>query len=130
MLSANQTEDMTDIELLNLAAKAAGIEEEYGAISGVGILWNPLCNDGHALQLAVKLGIDIEHSKAGHCVIAQNQDGDWVKENFGENGIDPFTATRRAIVRVAAKLVSKSDGNDRCSSINHPSNDKGTQHGN
>jgi hypothetical protein len=65
---------MTDRELLELAAKAAGLkihvarqverDEEGHANSGLWIVngstcWNPLTNDGDALRLAVKLGLKV-----------------------------------------------------------------------
>ena len=60
----------TDKELLELAAKAAGISfvgydvlyEDFSAYckeTDVNYLWNPLDRDGDALRLAVKLGFDI-----------------------------------------------------------------------
>lgn len=45
---------MENRELLILAAKAAG----YGNEEGSGY-WNPLMDDGDALRLAVKLGIQV-----------------------------------------------------------------------
>lgn len=60
---------MTDQELLEMAAKAAGIQIEWVRNSGcyyrceedVGREeWNPLADDGDAFRLMVKLGISIE----------------------------------------------------------------------
>ena len=58
---------MTDKELLELAAKAAGIEynPNYGKGFWVGEFysgkeWNPLTDDGDALRLAVKLKMRID----------------------------------------------------------------------
>lgn len=51
---------MTDRELLELAAKAAGIKHNpslSAACRGERIWWNPLADDGDALRLAVKLHI-------------------------------------------------------------------------
>ena len=91
----------TDRELLELAARAAGIEivewscieESCDAIARLEDMrlhkWNPLTDDGDALRLAVKLGIDI--SEAQVCY--------WDKV-----GNDPYAATRRAIVRAAAAI--------------------------
>jgi len=92
---------MTDKELLELAAKAAGYKEySYGELSGgdsclylhdtdfTGI-WNPLTDDGDALRLAVKLGFGITK----HWPVTRSTDG-----------TDPYAATRRAIVRAAAEI--------------------------
>jgi len=63
---------MTDRELLEMAAKAAGAEFEvsdedgvylHQPIGGVAGFWNPLTDDGDAFRLAVKLGIHLMHSK-------------------------------------------------------------------
>jgi hypothetical protein len=103
---------MTDKELLELAAKAAGIEiiqwsgrdvgQESAAIMPHGIEWNPLTDDGDALRLAVKLGLDIVH----YSVTSKGLD----RVNAGPNGSpipygdDPYAATRRAITRAAAEI--------------------------
>lgn len=61
---------MTDRELLELAAKAAGIDGIYDTdfdmlmlldSAVVPTMWNPLKSDGDALRLAVQLSINIEH---------------------------------------------------------------------
>ena len=93
---------MTDQELLELAAKAAGIKTtrclqyEDGAFDWPGKAgrWNPLTDDGDALRLAVKLGITIMFD---HSSVWCEQYG--VLEHY--NG-DPCAATRHAIVRAAA----------------------------
>jgi len=97
-------------ELLELAAKAAGIEplgkafEMNGDFAGFCMparkVWNPLTDDGDALRLAVKLRLELGFPKE-YCV--------W---SFGTNGVvctedpsnDPYAATRRAIVRAAAEI--------------------------
>lgn len=116
---------MTDRELLELAAKAAGLRGEYCEFTkhpegfvkaGIGDprrfgwgdpLWNPLIDDGDALRLAVKFGIDpdgcgLEIAISSGRVIAgiDCQDG----PNVVEWGGDPYAATRRAIVRAAAEI--------------------------
>ena len=104
---------MTDRELLENAAKAAGIEGEWeynppfdgrdrSGIYVVGhtFLWNPLTDDGDALRLAVKLRM---------CVLLSSEKDDAAvtadtgcsKVKFGN---DPLAATRRAIVRAAAEI--------------------------
>ena len=87
---------MNDKKMLELAAKAAGyscrirttkigIEKFY--INGH--VWNSLDDDGDALRLAVKLDIDV----------AKVQIKFWDKHS-----INPYAATRRAIVRAAAEI--------------------------
>ena len=107
---------MTDRELLEAAAKAAGIltPSWYGNASYIdGMLskWNPLEDDGDALRLAVKLGIsfgvgaeskrmrvvwfigDDLHSMDmpanHHIALPPQRESEWV---------------RRAIVRAAAEI--------------------------
>lgn len=97
---------MQDRELLELAAKAAGIgggwgdkiEYHNGAVDlrDVWILggddfvpWNPLTDDGDALRLAVAI----------NRMMITYSDEDW--EYCGHDG---YAATRRAIVRAAAEV--------------------------
>ena len=102
---------MTDKELLELAAKAAGINGKYlidgygtGYFLGThenypsGIRWNPLTDDGDALRLAVKLGLPI--------IILSNrmEPHTRVCEKEEEHRNDPYAATRRCIVRAAAEI--------------------------
>ncbi len=102
---------MNDRELLELAAKAAGIltPSWYGNASYIeGMLsrWNPLEDDGDALRLAVKLGIDIEThgcNSAHPFACAFDCERNIAEEEQPDNG-DPYAATRRAIVRVAAEI--------------------------
>ena len=108
---------MTDRELLEAAAKAAGIKytkphELYSGSLGLALEdhvgrqvgnWSPLQDDADALRLAVKLGIELhdpyQYGKA--CA--------WLREpmlEFWENlAGDPYAATRRAIVRAAAAMA-------------------------
>ena len=103
---------MTDRELLEAAAKAAGIEkilwhdkQPGGWLDGCGApstWWDPLDDDGDALRLAVKLRLDINfncdqvHALGSGC---------FAHEEF--LSADEFpAATRRAIVRAAAKVNS------------------------
>lgn len=85
---------MTDRELLEFAAKAAGMEVEpspNGWEETYPMGWNPLQDDGDALRLAVKLGIfSLE-------ILPEE-----ISAAFFNN--DPYAATRRAIVRVAAEI--------------------------
>lgn len=106
---------MTDRELLELAAKAAGIEldwdvppgsppwrmsgtkgtDDYGPANA----WDPLTDDGDALRLAVKLDMDINIESAfGHTR---------VNDIYEDHGSDAIAATRRAIVRASAAIGEK-----------------------
>lgn len=102
---------MTDRELLELAAKAAGIE--FGARRfdcGLSLTengrhrslprWNPLTDDGDALRLAVKLGLDVWAH--GPRTQAGNPKTGIMLEH--EHYFDPYAATRRVIVRAAAEI--------------------------
>ena len=99
---------MTDKELIELAANAAGLHVKVASNSGRGLKvhgncnwWNPLTDDGDALRLAVKMGIYV-HCRAGSMVTSAIGDGDeWVIENWSN---DPTSATRRAITRAAAQI--------------------------
>jgi len=99
---------MTDRELLELAAKAAGIEiiqwsgrdvgQESAAIMPHGIEWNPLTDDGDALRLAVGLGIRFE--KTDTFAVAWGAEKQFTEPLTN----DPYAATRRAITRAAAEI--------------------------
>ena len=98
---------MTDRELLELAAKAAGYKicsiqngklNCYGLDGKHNFHWNPLTDDGDALRLAVKL--KLEGFRIG-------SNSSWVEAHpksltFYKD--DPYAATRRAIVRAAAEI--------------------------
>jgi hypothetical protein len=102
---------MTDRELLEAAAKAAGLEgrvfwsEAHDTMFWVNLydagteyqedaVWNPLVDDGDALRLAVKLHL-WEAVRMAH-------------RSLGEpDCADMYAATRRAIVRAAAALTPK-----------------------
>jgi hypothetical protein len=83
-----------DKTLLELAAKAAGMKINFTAYDDFGIFdevreeyWNPLTDDGDALRLAVKLDLF------------------FMTDNVGlHEARDDIAATRRAIVRAAAKI--------------------------
>lgn len=105
---------MTDRELLEMAAKAAGIPVEWdgdGFVRPVPFKgftnyepWNPLADDGDALRLAVKIGISktllLEVGCGG--VDCEFQRG--TAQAFYSHDGDPYAATRRAIVRAAAEI--------------------------
>lgn len=97
---------MTDRELLERAAKAAGIPVHVWGAKGRELvadmsdpsnhkLWNPLTDDGDALRLAVQLGI-LERNDALAAAIREEQ-----------KYHDRPAAVRRAIVRIAAESATK-----------------------
>ena len=92
---------MTDRELLELAAKAAGIAHVTPMMIEWG-QWNPLTYDGDALRLAVELRMAIDIGGGG---FAQAVCGEPECAEAQEDiSLDPYAATRRAIVRAAADL--------------------------
>ena len=107
---------MTNRELLELAAKAAGMNVEWESQYGVAELfdndahreWNPLTDDGDALRLAVKLEIELSSAyDAGMNAYAGYSIDDDMKYIIEPTGADPYAATRRAIVRAAAEIGKK-----------------------
>jgi hypothetical protein len=102
---------MTDRELLELAAKAAGLtilywpQEDYAVVQDGDKQcgWSPLAFDSDALRLAVKLGLLVDVWLQQKVCIASNQGEDPVDARV-EFGADPYAATRRAIVRAAAEI--------------------------
>jgi len=90
---------MTDRELLELAAKAAGMKnvkwiggagmaeminpDKQSTTGSKGPIWNPLSDDADALRLAVKLNLSVQRYTYGNC---------------------RYAAMRRAIVRSAAEI--------------------------
>ena len=98
----------TDRELLELAAKAAGLtvltwNTKIPALLLTGpTAWNPLADDGDALRLAVKLGLGISIPLANKRtdVVCFSHSSVSAIESHG----DPYAATRRAIVRAAAAI--------------------------
>lgn len=99
----------TDKELLELAAKAAGVELEWDGPPDIWQpiyyqgktyhVWNPLTDDGDALRLAVKLLLEIDMGCGS--IAIRHSTGLKILEAFKQ---DPYASTRRAIVRVAAKI--------------------------
>lgn len=108
---------MNDRKLLELAAKAAGLDFDPTVKNKHGLLvadrngcqsetrvWNPLTDDGDALRLAVKLRMPLWFDEAA-TIANQRQCGDsgWRVET-GIDDLGGYAATRRAIVRAAAKI--------------------------
>ena len=116
---------MNDKELLELAAKAAGVVEDLrGGRDDVrlGLIietkkkfsgddyhffpsryWNPLTDDGDALRLAIKLDLSIHTFYSDGVSSACSGVPYFVDEEVLHDG-DPYAATRRAIVRAAAEI--------------------------
>jgi len=120
---AGEEQDMNDRELLEAAAKAAGIDAEWhidvdadfdekylgmflkGARSpDNNKYWNPLTDDGDALRLAVKLGLRFCAAGNGGNVSVVGHSFDALGVVVMPNNDDPYAATRRAIVRAAAEI--------------------------
>ncbi len=107
---------MTDRELLELAAKAAGYEYAkhggYIVVDGIPGNWNPLTDDGDALRLAVKLRMVIEINDGAVIAATENEIGGTNEPEYvyvdgmsiGVNKGDPYAATRRVIVLAAAEI--------------------------
>jgi hypothetical protein len=97
---------LKDQELLELAAKAAGYFLTDGSqgyrkfrCKG-GVEWNPLADDGDALRLLVKLALNIEFKLQFDLLKV----GDVVENEMNYDSREE--ATRRAIVRAAAKIFA------------------------
>lgn len=123
---------MNDRELLELAAKAAGIKllkvEIYpngfteavreGFNPNGGNIWNPLTDDGDALRLAVKLRLDIEHGSEldnDRYVYVSRNGIELVRDAVGcwediEDEDHRAAATRRAITLAAAEIGKNMGG--------------------
>jgi len=118
--------NLQDRELLELAAKAAGVRGEWceftiaatgKVLTGIGNpmvfcpgdpLWNPLTDDGDALRLAVKIGmrVSVNRDPAGFTAIASTQSPFGAKSETESAGAETIeSATRRAIVRAAAEIA-------------------------
>lgn len=123
-------QNLTDKELIELAAKAAGhegkwqrdtnfVQERYyfefllynnqGMMTG--FEWNPLREAGDALRLAVKLQLEIRPGP-GAVSVSNVCYGDPLSFVWYDG--DPQKATRRAIVMAAAKIakINEEEGDD------------------
>ena len=112
---------MTDRELLELAAKAAGVKIDTHYVDGGASVWagephnsdwtpdwNPLTDDGDALRLAVKLHLcaDLFDDEIRVQYLSNGNEHDQVSECVSD-WEDAYAATRRAIVRAAAEIGRK-----------------------
>ncbi|MBI7352812.1 hypothetical protein JEV04_15280 [Pseudomonas aeruginosa] len=116
---------MNDRELLELAARAAGLRSHwfFSASEGLQVSyknagrrfnWSPLTDDGDALRLAVQLDITIgpEHPDVVGKSLCR---ASWSNRNMslGEFGDgDKPSAYRRAIVRAAAEIGKSMGGGE------------------
>ena len=118
--AGNKAMIMSDRELLELAAKAAGITlmpmdvsnvEHPGDDRFIGYMadpdqwprgwFNPLVDDGDAFRLMVDLNLDLTFDIIEGEVFVCEPFGDYWSECLGDN---PRAATRRVIVRAAAAI--------------------------
>ena len=110
--------DMDDRELLELAARADGRvlkwklgfhqitlppSVPYFEVGGLIQYWNPLKDDGDALRLAVKLGLDLLIYADGAEALSKTA-SPILEDAYKDHGMDVCAATRRAIVRAAASI--------------------------
>ena len=112
--------EVTDRELLELAAKAAGYSLRWHdawkcfvhvgphnitnppTLAGQRNVWVPFDDDGDALRLVSTLGIHLQFATGFAVAYA----GSVHAKQFTErNGTDQHAATRRAIVRAAAAMA-------------------------
>lgn len=109
-----------DQELLEAAAKAAGIDAAFHPEPGDEGMWlkgarspdnskywNPLNDDGDALRLAVSLGMNID-TQAGKVdcefYVKRNGFDEWIYAETAMMDSPPIEVVRRAIVETAAKI--------------------------
>ena len=108
-------QSISDLELLELAAKAmgylnwtpstAGLHIEQGSCRGaITSYWTPLTDDGDAFRLAVRLNLNVEIHRWITVVYQELPCEIEVGERNDMNNSNPYAATRRAIVRAAAEI--------------------------
>ncbi len=103
--------DKTDRELVELAARAAGLDVVMtqpfiGLQIRNGNLWRPLDDDGDALRLAVRMQLRV-FPQDKCCYVESCPESLLGLPGVSElemHGNDPHAATRRAIVRAAASI--------------------------
>ncbi|WP_186055727.1 hypothetical protein [Burkholderia gladioli] len=124
---------MTDKELLELAAKAAGLPVGsdqgeyqyrdggtwvaglYATDNGYPLFWNSLIDDRDALRLAVRADIEVFQGDncdrpaafAGYFKPASLMGRRYCIEYHGDHHCDQVAATRRAITRAAAEIGAR-----------------------
>lgn len=116
---------MSDRELLELAAKAAGLVVQRSRLNDPACEdlliqtrddhelhlegWNPLTDDGDALRIAIKLKMNVYAAAHNYVCVEVPPEGDegpiCIEEDTSiVDNIQACAATRRAIVRAAAEL--------------------------
>ena len=105
---------MTDRELLELAAKAAGVglvwernsvtDDIYPVHAEEGFCWDALHDDGDALRIGAAIGMNLYINKA-YCLaeIISDSEEPAITAKEACDG-DTLKALRRAIVRAAAEI--------------------------
>lgn len=117
MTSAPKPKRVFDVDLFESAAKAAGITLEWwddGESLNPGyvvnsendwVSWDPLTNDGDALRLAVKLGLEVHPSPRGCSALWDVSGGKRVLTVLNSVvGCDSDGSTRLVITRAAAEI--------------------------
>ena len=116
---------MKDRELLELAAKAAGLFEytewsdqitDYDSphymswalhkpgAGGECSSWNPLTDDGDALRLATALELNVFHAGGNAYAMQSEDDGRYERRVSYRDAVDKYAAARQAIVQAAAEI--------------------------
>jgi hypothetical protein len=98
---------MTDKEMMELAAKAAGVTIKYNYIGtqDARCPWNPLNEDGDRYRLIKTLKINIDFSD--QCAWKRMPNGDLIQEFWHEEGdyADPSLGDEaHAVLRAAAEI--------------------------
>jgi hypothetical protein len=93
---------MTDKELLELAAKAIGLDATNHPAHTDDWSWNPLTDDGDAFRLMVSLRLCVAIEFDRIDAITQHECA--TEYLYDKPQTDYYAATRRAIVRAAAAI--------------------------
>jgi hypothetical protein len=93
---------MNDHKMLELAAKAVGLDQEIEPwyFIAPGDIWSPLDNDDEAFRVVVELGLSV-YTEPFRVGVETMDKKVFVWE---EVVLDGFDATRRAITRAAAEV--------------------------
>ena len=91
----------TDRELLEFAAKAAGIEINWFKWERLTCQWNPITDDGDALRLAVKLKMHV--SVFSDAIGIGTPGGGYTETKL----VDEANATTRRAITCAAAEIGK-----------------------
>ncbi|WP_221885313.1 hypothetical protein [Pseudomonas aeruginosa] len=106
---------MNDRELLELAARAAGIDpvlaEPINFSTGVEYYWNPLTDDGDALRLAVTCGLVVTPDRKNQRTLVSNSAGHEYCAIYWDK-LGEMAATRLAITEAAAEIGKSMGGGE------------------